>query len=82
MEAFTAPLSAALNTIFPRSPKGLGQSVSLPESSSDPLMKSATSLGDIHLTPDECEKADFRIEGMTCGACVEVIFFFYFEMRG
>jgi hypothetical protein len=38
----------------------------------DPLMKSATSLGEIHLTPDGDEKAEFRIEGMTCGACVEV----------
>jgi len=66
METLTAPLSAALNSLFPRSPKGLN----IPEG--DSRMKSTTSLGEIHLTPDGGEKAEFRIEGMTCGACVEV----------
>ena len=60
MDALTAPLSAALNAFFPKSPK------------------SAIALHDDveeKLNPDgepTTRKVEFRVEGMTCGACVEV----------
>ena len=61
MDSIGRPLSAALNAFFP---KGSGsQSITL-EEDKQPLA------GD---TLDaKSKKAEFRVEGMTCGACVEV----------
>jgi hypothetical protein len=87
MQVFKAPLSAALDSLFPRSlhtsrsaSAGV-QSVALPSEDFDgeSLMKSGSGMGEILLPLDNVEKAEFRIEGMTCGACVEVnTAFFYF----
>ncbi|KAJ1307096.1 hypothetical protein OPQ81_001214 [Rhizoctonia solani] len=57
MESLTGPLSAAFSAIFPRSPRMV-------------LDKE----GDALLDKDrEIVKSEFRVEGMTCGACVKSI---------
>lgn len=59
MEALTAPLSAALSTFIPNSPL----------SKVHPRLGGESGMsGKIALS----EKCELRIEGMTCGACVEV----------
>lgn len=63
MDTFTAPLSAALSSMFPKSPFTTGRGeLALPVDGEKTLDSE-----DGHL-----EKCDLRIEGMTCGACVEV----------
>ncbi|KAH7318872.1 heavy metal translocatin [Rhizoctonia solani] len=57
MESLTAPLSAAFSAIFPRSPR-----------------MALDKEGDALLDKDqEVVKSEFRVEGMTCGACVKSI---------
>ncbi|CAE6525278.1 unnamed protein product [Rhizoctonia solani] len=57
MESLTAPLSAAFSAIFPRSPR-----------------MALDKEGDALLDKDqELAKSEFRVEGMTCGACVKSI---------
>ncbi|KAG9081741.1 hypothetical protein FS749_007431 [Ceratobasidium sp. UAMH 11750] len=63
MESFTAPLSAALSAIFPRSPF----------SSRMKLDKEADALLASKEGSSELVRSEFRIEGMTCGACVKAI---------
>ncbi|KAG9104395.1 hypothetical protein FRC06_002949 [Ceratobasidium sp. 370] len=63
MEAFTAPLSAALSAIFPRSPF----------SSRMKLDKEADALLASKEGNSELVRSEFRVEGMTCGACVKAI---------
>ncbi|KAF8676831.1 Copper P-type ATPase CtaA [Rhizoctonia solani] len=57
MESLTAPLSAAFSAIFPRSPR-----MALDKEGDALLDKEA-----------EAIKSEFRVEGMTCGACVKSI---------
>ncbi|CAE6447819.1 unnamed protein product [Rhizoctonia solani] len=57
MESLTAPLSAAFSAIFPRSPRMA-------------LDKEGDALLD---KEGEVVKSEFRVEGMTCGACVKSI---------
>lgn len=59
-------LSNAFNNLLAKTPLSatFGQKVSLPEAVDEPLMK-----GDSSVASEKCE---LRIEGMTCGACVEV----------
>lgn len=60
-EALKSPLSAVFNAIkSPLSPKTNGTLERVP------LMK------DSNAFDEQSEKVEFRIEGMTCGACVEV----------
>ncbi|QRV74488.1 copper transporting P-type ATPase [Ceratobasidium sp. AG-Ba] len=59
MESLTAPLSAALSAIFPRSPF----------SSRMKLDKEADALLAGKEGSSEVVRSEFRVEGMTCGAC-------------
>jgi len=61
MEALKSPLSAALNAFFPNSSRA---GITLREGESEKL---TTADGEAA----SC-KVEFRVEGMTCGACVEV----------
>jgi hypothetical protein len=63
MEALTAPLSAAFSTFIPTSPLRSARSTR-----NITLDGESGTSGKIALS----EKCELRIEGMTCGACVEV----------
>lgn len=60
-----------LTNIWARSPLSSSfGSVELPMGSSEPLMANAGKELDVDVPA--YEKCEFKIEGMTCGACVEV----------
>jgi hypothetical protein len=58
-------ITTFLSSVFERSKLGATGNVELPSVEDEPLVASASQNG----TPGRCE---LRIEGMTCGACVEV----------
>jgi hypothetical protein len=65
--SFIAPLSSALSSMFPKTSFAAGTAALPLEEESLVVGK-----GDSALSSEGWEKADLRIEGMTCGACVEV----------
>lgn len=70
MSSITAPLSAALSSIFPRSPFSPSAFKSIHLEDTEESMKDGTTEAKGGNEP--WEKCELHLEGMTCGACVEV----------